>query len=148
MQPKPRTAGLAGLILTLALAGCGQKPQPAPPASNAPVADPNAVSLGKTNAAGPFQVTLSAAQTPVKAGDVRFSADVKREGASVKDAMVTVTLSMPSMGMPGPSAPMAWKDGRYVGTVKAGMAGNWQADVKVESAGATGTAAFVFPVKE
>jgi hypothetical protein len=114
MHMTRRPAAFAGLILTLALAGCGQKPAPSAPSSNAPVADPNAVALGKTNTAGPFQVTLS----------------------------------MPTMGMPGPSGALTWKDGLYTGKVQAGMAGHWQADVSVKAAVETGTAAFTFAVKE
>jgi hypothetical protein len=143
-----KTAGLAGLTLMLTLSGCGPKPQPAPPSSNAPVADPNATPLGKSNAAGPFQVTLSATQQPVKVGDVRFAADVERDGVPVTDAKVKITLSMPAMGMPGPSADLKPENGRYVGQVQAGMAGDWQAEVAVASSGAAGKAAFVFPVKE
>lgn len=148
MQMIRKSAGLAGLTVMLAFAGCGPKPRPAPPSSSAPVADPGAVPLGRADAAGPFQVTLSAAKEPVKVGDVRFTADVERAGTPVKDATVKVTLSMPSMGMPGPSAPLTWKDNRYAGTVKAGMAGDWQADVAVEASGQSGTAAFTFPVEE
>jgi hypothetical protein len=149
MQTKFRTVGMTGLFLALSLAGCGQRPQPAPPApsSNAPVAGPDAVPLGKTNAAGPFQVTLSTSEKPVTVGDVPFSAEVKRDGAPVTDAKVKLTLSMPAMGMPGPSAVLKRKAGRYVGRVQAGMAGDWQAEVVVASSGAPGTAAFTFRVK-
>jgi hypothetical protein len=148
MRMTHRPAGFAGLIVTLALAGCGPKPAPSAQAPAAPVADPNAVALGKTNTAGPFQVTLSTPEKPVKAGNVPFAAEVTRDGAQVKDATVKVALSMPKMGMPGPSGALTWKAGRYTGTVRAGMAGEWQADVSVKSAVESGTAAFTFPVKE
>lgn len=98
--------------------------------------------------AGPFQITLSAAQDPVKAGDVRLTDDVERGGMPVKGAAVKLTLPVPSVGMPGPSAPLAWQGERSTGTVKAGTAGDWQAEVAVEASGQNGTAAFTFPAKE
>jgi hypothetical protein len=143
-----RCAGFAGLILTLIIAGCGRKQAPAPPADAMPKADPAAVTLGKPNAAGPFRVTLSTPESPVRAGRVPFTADVTRDGRPVKDAAVKVRLSMPAMGMPGRSAALRWNGGRYAGSVEAGMAGDWQADVTVDGAGGSGHAAFVFKARE
>ena len=151
MHNRHLTAGLAGLTLLLGFAGCAPKPETAPPASEtsqAPVADPNAVALGKPYVAEPYQVTLSTTEAPIKVGDVPFHAEVTRDGVAVKDAAVKLTLSMPGMGMPGPSAPLTWQDGRYVGKVAAGMAGEWQADVLVEDSGTTAKSAFTFHVVE
>jgi hypothetical protein len=150
MNHRHLTAGLAGLTLLLGFAGCGPKPEtpPASETSAAPVADPNAVPLGKPYIAAPFEVTLSSTEAPIKFGDVPFHAEIKRDGAAVRAAVVKLTLSMPGMGMPGPSAPLTWRDGRYSGKVAAGMAGEWQADVAVEDSGTTAKSAFTFHVVE
>ena len=56
--------------------------------------------------------------------------------------------SMPGMAMPGPSATLKPGGGAYNGMVKAGMAGEWQADVEVLAGDESAKAAFVFNVQE
>lgn len=143
-------AGLAGLVCLFTLAACGSKQKPSPQADAIPHADPNAVVVGEPNATGPFTVTLAVAESPIKPGAVPFTASVFHQGKPVSDANVTVTLSMPKMGMPGPAGHLTWdaKKKQYAGKVQAGMAGEWQADVTVDAAGQSGRAAWTFDVDD
>ncbi|HET6383621.1 MAG TPA: FixH family protein [Armatimonadota bacterium] len=134
------------------LSGCGgnnASQTAAPPASETPAAAPavapaKMAPVGAAQKAGPFEVALSAA---LHVGVTKFEATITKNGKPVKNASVTMTTSMPSMGMPGPTADLKPAGAHYEGTAKTGMSGDWDATVSVKAAGASGHAAFRFKVK-
>lgn len=100
--------------------------------------------LGTAAAAGPFKVTLTSVPAAPKVGETRFQAQVTRDGQPVKNATVTVSLSMPSMDMGGPETTLKAAGEQYAGTANLGMGGEYQAKTTVTAGGDTGTAHFHF----
>jgi len=156
-----RTFGvvLATALLALGwtLSGCrsGQdqgatSPQTSAPSSpsggtnGAATPSPGGAALGKEQAAGPFQITLSTEPAAPRTGDAKFRAKVTRGGKPVKDATVTVKLDMPAMKMTGPEVTLKAAGDGYAGTGTLGMGGDYEAKVNVAAAGDKGTAVYHF----
>jgi len=84
--------------------------------------------------------------------ELTFVVTLTRNGLPVRDAAVTLDLSMPGMYM-GRNRPVMnrIRDGRYEGkgVITRCMSGKktWQADIALTSAAGSGSAAFVFEVK-
>lgn len=141
---------VTALALAGALAGCGGREQPtnSPPALTGSGASVTAAALGSEAAAGPFQVSLTTEPAAPKVGDTRFRVTVTKDGQPVKEAAVTVSLSMPGMNMGGPTTTLqpVPKDtgGQYEGSASLGMGGEYQAKTTVTAGGDTGTAVFQF----
>ena len=146
---------VGALALTWALAGCGggtdqtaTAPSPSTGTPAAPTTTATAGSLGAEQTAGPFQVALTTEPAAPKVGDTRFRAQVTRDGQPVKDATVTVSLSMPSMNMGGPETTLTAAGGHYEGTANLGMGGEYQAKATVTAGGDTGTAVYRFSASQ
>ena len=144
---------VGALSLTWALAGCGGSdqsttPPPAPPAPAAPSAAVTGAALGTEAAAGPFQVALTTEPAAPKVGDTRFHSRVTKDGQPVKDATVTVSLSMPSMNMGGPETTLTPAGDHFEGTANLGMGGEYQAKTTVTAGGDTGTAVYRFSASQ
>jgi hypothetical protein len=137
---------LGAVVLTVTVIGCRPAAEPTtapPPGARGPAAV--GASLGTTQAAGPFQVTLSTDPAAPKVGETRFAAQVTRNGQPVSDARVKVSLSMPSMSMAGPEVTLkAAGAGTYEATANLGMGGDWQAKTTVSAGEETGTAVHQF----
>ena len=92
---------------------------------------------GLARRSGNLSVRLQTSPAPPQAGRTRFTATVRTAaGAPVNGASVTLGLSMPSMGMGGPTLTLRSQGkGVYSGVADLGMAGDWQADVTVSRRG-------------
>jgi nitrogen fixation protein FixH len=137
---------IAAVALTSMLVGCGggsNQTTPSPSQTGSGTAA-TGTALGTAAAAGPFQVTLTTAPAAPKVGDTRFQAQVTRDGQPVKDATVTVSLSMPSMNMGGPETTLKPTGDRYEGTANLGMGGEYQTKTTVTAGSDMGTAVFQF----
>lgn len=142
---------IGAIALTGMLVGCGggtsQSPtSPAQTGSGATATGTTSTgsALGTAAAAGPFQVTLTTDPAAPKVGDTRFQAQVTKDGQPVKDATVTISLSMPSMNMGGPETTFKPTGEQYEGAANLGMGGEYQAKTTVTAGGDTGTAVFQF----
>ena len=148
--------GLGVLLSLTIISGCGERQEAAeapaattttPPSTTAAPAttDATAASLGAAQAAGPFQVTLTAVPEEPKEGETQFVATIMRDGKPVEGADVELALSMPTMNMGGPTVELDHKEGgRYEREANLSMGGMWQATVTVKDEGETGTATYTF----
>ncbi|MCL5104623.1 MAG: FixH family protein [Armatimonadetes bacterium] len=134
------------LVLMLLVAGCGRKTEITAPGRTSAPAALSTAALGSEQAAGPFQVTLSANPSAPKVGNIEFTAKVVEKGQSVKNAKVKLTLEMP--GMPGPSVALAPMDDHYMGSADVSMAGEWKAKVEIAAGSQSGTAEYAFTVAQ
>lgn len=89
---------------------------------------------GLTTKAGEYTVNVGITPWPAKVGDAYFNVQVAdRAGKPVDDAKVTLSLSMPSMSMGGPTVETAPKgQGTYMGKATLSMASDWAAEVSVK----------------
>ncbi|MHB1462467.1 MAG: FixH family protein [Armatimonadota bacterium] len=133
-------------VLMLLVAGCGRKTEStAPERTSAPAAS-STTALGSQQAAGPFEVTLSANPSAPKVGKVEFTANVVEKGQPVKNAKVNLTLEM--AGMSGHSVALASMGDHYMGSADMSMAGEWKANVEITAGSQSGTAEYVIGVAQ
>lgn len=107
--------------------------------------------LGKPQAAGPFQITLSTIPVAPQAGVNRFRVEIHRKGEIVSDAQVSLTLTMPlhrhggrSGNEPEVTPRLVFANGAYLGTARLSMQGVWQAQIFVRSAADKGKVTYRF----
>lgn len=107
--------------------------------------------LGTPQKTGRFQITLLTEPTVPQIGDNRFRIDLTRDGHSVADAKVTLSLTMPlhrhsPRGTDEPKiATQLFASGdAYAGFVRLDRNGPWQARVRVQAGRQKGTAYFSF----
>jgi hypothetical protein len=130
------TLGVAVLASVLAAACGGGEPNSGTSNTPAPAAQAPAVPP-----AGNVEVTLTTQPDPPKMGETTFDAMVMMGGQPVTDADVSVELfmaAMPAMNMAEMRNTVALKHeggGRYRGTGKVMMAGNWDATISVKRDG-------------
>lgn len=133
------------IIILLFVVGCGHKATTSVPGVAAPAVS-LAATLGSEQAAGPFQVTLSANPSTPKVGKVEFTARVVEKGQPVKNAKVKLNLEMP--GMAGPSVELGSMDDHYMGSADISMSGEWKAKVEITAGDKKGTAEYAFTVAQ
>jgi hypothetical protein len=138
-------------VLVLVCLGCreegepqGETKAPLPPVTP----EATAADLGTEQAAGPFQITLSADGPEIRPRETRFRSQVGRGVQPVTDAGVVLTLQAPGTETAGPLVTLQHEgDGRYSGSAALRVPGRWTATVTVTDADQTGTAVYEFDVR-
>ncbi len=102
---------------------------------------PAPVTAGTTTGEG-MTIEFRSQSDPPKFGDNTFEVTVRKDGAAVTDATVTVTFSMPAMptmNMPAMSTGVTLThagEGTYRGAIQLSMAGTWTVMINATRAGA------------
>lgn len=86
-----------------------------------------------TNMADGGEAVIMFASSPLRTmTEIPFSIQLKEStGDVVKDAELTLDLTMPAMPMPANNPQAVWQDNAYRGTAIFTMAGAWQVNVEI-----------------